>query len=1162
MRLSKIKLAGFKSFVDPTPIHFPSNLVGIVGPNGCGKSNVIDAIRWVMGETSAKHLRGDSMADVIFNGSSSRKPIGAASVELYFDNSDGTVGGQYADYSELCIKRAVERDGTSQYYLNNVRCRRKDITGIFLGTGLGPRSYAIIEQGMISRLIEAKPDEMRVYIEEAAGISKYKERRRETENRIRRTRDNLDRLNDLREEVEKQIKHLQRQKRQAERYKELKQEERILEAELLAIRLGDLQRDLDGHEQTLSQSQTALEAAVAAQRSVEAEIEQARARQVEEAEAFSAAQGRVWAVQSEISRLEQALAHARETRDRQQEDLQVAATQLAELSREIDADRAQLQELESSLERLAPDLDQARAAEQATAAALRRVETALADWQNSWHEFTLETKEHQRVSHVEATRIEQLEARLARLQERDTELTHERQELSLESLEEDLLTRQRSEAEARQAVEGLECSLRDVDREMVQLREHEQRCGGELEVVRGQLESCRGRVETLEALQEAALGEDEEDVRRWMTAQDLDGRQRLAQRLHVDKPWELAVETVLGEFLQAICVSRCEDHLSSLPAADITLMDASVEPMQADGSLLTKVQNPGAAAALLGAVRVADTVDQAFAMQQRLEDGQSVITADGVWLGHGWARIARGHREAGGLITREQDIRGLRDQLRDFEQQAVQLEKDRRATRERLSQLEPRRVEINRKLTEANRRYGEAESVLTTLRQDFESMKERLASLNRDGQTVRDELEVMQQTIRESRASYEHATAALERLEVRRPTLETQRDELQREVEQARESAGAEQSNAARINVEYESRRASKESASTTLTRISAQRSQLQQRVDSLTGAVEQGEAPIQVLQANLDAELKREIGVKRALDEQRQRMESADSELRSSEVSRSECERRVVDARETVDGLRMQVREVQVRREGLAEQFAQLGLDLAEVEAALDDAADVGQWEERLTGVRRRIERLGAINLAAIEEYDEQSERQKYLEAQYEDLTSALDTLEGAIRKIDRETRTRFKETFDSVNAGMQRLFPKLFGGGHAYLSLDGDDLLNAGVTVMARPPGKRNSTIHLLSGGEKALTAVSLVFSIFELNPAPFCLLDEVDAPLDDANVGRFCDIVREMSETVQFLCITHNKATMEMASQLTGVTMNEPGVSRLVSVDIDEAIKLAAS
>ncbi|NND35558.1 MAG: chromosome segregation protein SMC [Gammaproteobacteria bacterium] len=1162
MRLSKIKLAGFKSFVDPTPIHFPSNLVGIVGPNGCGKSNVIDAIRWVMGETSAKHLRGDSMADVIFNGSSSRKPVGAASVELYFDNSDGTVGGQYADYNELCIKRAVSRDGTSQYFLNNVRCRRKDITGIFLGTGLGPRSYAIIEQGMISRLIEAKPDEMRVYIEEAAGISKYKERRRETENRIRHTRDNLDRLNDLREEVEKQIKHLERQKRQAERYKELKHEERTLEAELLAIRLGDLQRELEGQEQQLSQGQTLLEAAIADQRGVEAKIEQAREKQVEEQEAFNAAQGRVWSVQSDISRLEQALAHARETRDRHQEDLKAAESQLMELVSEIDADRAQLEELDTSLERLAPDLEQARAAEQLSVTALRNVESALEEWQKTWHDFTLETKEHQRVSHVEAARIEQLEARIARLQHRDAELGEERQSVSLDDLEAELLVKARTEQDASQAVDRLAGNLQRIDRELVQLREQEQSFGSELEQVRGNLESARGRVETLEALQEAALGQDQDEVRRWSAAQNLGGRPRLAQRLRVEKPWERAVETVLGDFLQAICVTRCEDHLGSLPSADIMLIDGSDERGDAAGTLLAQVENAGSAAALLGAVRTADTLDEALRIQQGLQEGQSVVTTDGVWLGRGWVRISRGQEEAVGLISREHDIRELRDQVREFEQKVVRLETDRRTTRARLGELEAARAPAHQKLTEANRYFGEAASVLASLRQDFDRMKNRMALLDRDSQAVRDELESMQQSLRDSGASLEHAATAIDRLEARRPELEAQREQLQAEFEQAREKAASDQATAARINVEFESRRASRQSASTTLTRISAQRGQLQERVNVLSESISSSDAPLQGMQDELDSALRREVGIKRELDEQRRKAEAADTELRTSEISRTECEAKVAEAREQVDGLRMHVRETQVRREGVAEQFTQLQLELEAVVANLDDAADVDQWDERLTTVKRRIDRLGAINLAAIEEFEEHSERQKYLEAQFEDLTSALETLEGAIRKIDRETRTRFKETFDNVNDGMQRLFPKLFGGGHAYLNLDGDDLLSAGVTVMARPPGKRNSTIHLLSGGEKALTAVSLVFSIFELNPAPFCLLDEVDAPLDDANVSRFCDIVREMSESVQFLCITHNKTTMEMVRQLTGVTMNEPGVSRLVSVDIDEAVKLVAT
>jgi chromosome segregation protein len=1163
MRLSKIKLAGFKSFVDPTTVHFPSNLVGIVGPNGCGKSNVIDAIRWVMGESSAKHLRGDSMADVIFNGSASRKPVGTASIELYFDNADGSIGGQYARYAEVCIKRSVSRDGMSQYFLNNVRCRRKDITGIFLGTGLGPRSYAIIEQGMISRLIEAKPDEMRVYIEEAAGISKYKERRRETENRIRHARDNIDRLNDLREEVENQIKHLQRQAKQAERYKKLKQNERLLEAELFAIRLTDLQKDLERRELQLSRGQTALEAVIAEQRGIEARIEQARQHHIEASEAFNKTQGSYYGVQSEISRLEQSIAHSRETRQRQSDDLTQAEAQLTQVGREIDDDREQLHELDNSLERLAPDLERAREAEIASAENLKRVEGALENWQTTWHEFTAEAQGFEQTCNVENTRIEQLEARLSQLRDRDAQLAEEQQGISIAELEKKLDEQARCDTNAKLRVDSLHQALEEINREILQLREQEQMLSTELEGFRGELESRRGRVETLEALQEAAFGQDQQDVTEWIARERLDENSRLAQKLVVDKGWEQAVETVLGDFLQAICVTRCDEHLGRLPDTDLVLIDRqSGDESGGSGTLLAKVRNAGSAAQMLRKVLVAESLDAALALRERSRPGETVITEDGVWLGPGWVRISRRQQEAGGLISREKDIRGLRDRIQELEQTVVRLEADRTAGRSRLEQLESDRSETSAQAAEANRQFAEATVVLAGLKDDFARIKERLTNLTSDSQQVRDELESLEQAVRDSQGKLSHARDALERISERRPLLERQREDLLEEFNQVRETAGRDREAVSRIQVEYESRRASRESANTSLTRIQAQREQLEARVKALSGGVAESEAPLQSLQQELDSQLAQEINVERELAEQRRKLEDAETQLRSEEAKRTDCEKEVNDARESVDGLRMQVREIEVRREGVAEQFAQSGLELDQILANLDEEAELSVWEERLNKARRSIDRLGAINLAAIGEFSEQSERKVYLDAQLEDLNLALDTLEGAIRKIDRETRTRFRETFDNVNSGLQRLFPKLFGGGHAYLSLDGDDLLRSGVTVMARPPGKRNSSIHLLSGGEKALTAVALVFSIFELNPAPFCLLDEVDAPLDDTNVARFCEIVREMADTVQFLIITHNKTTMEMASQLTGVTMNEPGVSRLVSVDIDAAVQLVAS
>ena len=1163
MRLDKIKLSGFKSFVDTTTIRLPSSLVGVVGPNGCGKSNVIDAIRWVMGETSAKHLRGDSMADVIFNGSAGRKPVGTATVELSFDNSDGTIGGQYAAYAEIAIRRTVSRDGTSQYFLNGSRCRRKDITSIFLGTGLGPRSYAIIEQGMVSRLIEAKPEDVRVFIEEAAGISKYKDRRRETENRIRHTRDNLDRLNDLREEVEKQIKHLQRQARQAERYKELKQEERRLEAELLVIRLGALDTELIARQAELSHADTQMEGAIAGQRAIETRIVESREAHTEANEAFNEVQGRYYAAQSEISRLEQAIGHARENRERQQAEREQAAAQLAELETEINRDQEQLEALLARLEQLEPDLEQAKSLEETSAANLQRVEEALDSWQSAWHEFNLEAKEHQQTAQVERTRLEHLESQTEGLRRRQADLTEEGQGISVEEYETAVAEHGRIELAATADVERLTAATADTEQRIARLREREQAQGNELESLRGELESRRGRAETLEALQSAALGEDEEAAAKWLEQSGLTDAPRLAQQLRVQAPWERAVETVLGDFLQAVCTPHPEERLANLPAADILLIDQRDDTVaESAGYLSAQVSNAGSAASLLAGVRTAENLDEALRQRVRFKAGESVITPDGVWLGPGWVRVSRGQQEAGGLISREQDIRELKAQIREHEHRLGQLTADRDDVRRELQTLDAERGTAAEALSEARSHLAEAGARSASLRQELERLRTRLQSLTADGQTLSEELEGLETARTEARARLTQAEEATERMDDRRPTLERQQQELLEEYNRAREQADLDRESAARIEIEFESRRASKESASTTLTRVQAQRERLQMQLSALSGFITGAEAPLGEMQADLETHLAAKVTVEQQLAERRRALEAADQQLRDAETARAESERQVAQAREGADKLRMAVREIEVRRESLVEQFNGTDRTLEEVKAELSEEASLESWDEQLSSVQRRIDRLGPINLAAIDEFSEQTERKEYLDSQFEDLNSALATLEQAIRKIDKETRSRFQDTFEKINEGLQRLFPRLFGGGHAYLGLDGEDMLNAGVTVMARPPGKRNSSIHLLSGGEKALTAVALIFSIFELNPAPFCLLDEVDAPLDDANVARFCDIVREMSKTVQFIVITHNKTTMELARQLTGVTMNEPGVSRLVSVDIDEAVKLVAS
>jgi chromosome segregation protein len=1163
MRLSKIKLSGFKSFVDPTTILLPSNLVGIVGPNGCGKSNVIDAIRWVMGESSAKNLRGDSMADVIFNGSANRKPVGTASIELFFDNADGAIGGQFANYGEVSVRRTVSRDGQSQYFLNNVRCRRKDITGIFLGTGLGPRSYSIIEQGMISRLIEAKPEDMRAHLEEAAGISKYKERRRETENRIRHTRDNLDRLNDLREEVENQLKHLEKQARAAERHKVLKVEQRQVRGELLAIKLQAIDAETQGERMGFERKQTALESAVATQRKIEAEIEQARQRQILTSDELNATTARHYSVDLEISHLEQAIEHNRATRERQNLDLEEASRLLEEINTEIDEDQAQLKALDARLAELAPGLDSVRESSEAAAAIHTQAEADLAAWQENWNSFSSELHEARRSIEVESTRIEQLHTQEAQLQGRRESVESERDTISIDEVEEQLEAQVRVETELADKERELTGRVHQVDAALSQQRELDEYTSTELDKARGELDSSRARLAALETLQQAALGADEEQAQEWLREHHLDGQQRLAQKMRVEEPWQLAVETVLGDFLQAVPVRQFDSYLNRLPRGNVLLFTDDPLKYAEDGKpgqLLAKVANAGPAAAMLAQVRTASDLHSALQIRSQLGDGESVITPDGVWLSRTWVRVSRQDAEAGGVLTREQSMRELQEQIVSLEKQVARQTEERQQARAAIERLENELKELRTAQGAAGKEHAAAATSLANLRDALEKSRQRALALGEDSQSIDQQIAGVQESARDSQGRLTQAEEKSRQLADREAELKSRQQELLEAIERTREQAEAARERYQSMTIEVQSQRSSRDSATTTLERALSQRQQLQERVQTLSSHLQKGTLPLEDLQKKLQEQLALKVTVDNELRGKHEALEQANDELRRQESRRADQEKVVSEARENVDSHRMVVRELEIRREGIAEKFAETGLELEAVQRELPEDSTAEVWQEKVDKIQRRLDRIGTVNLLAIEEFDEQSERAKYLEEQNEDLTNALETLEKAIRKIDRETRARFQEVFDNVNVGMKRIFPRLFGGGHAYLSLEGEDLLNAGVTVMAQPPGKRNSSIHLLSGGEKALTAVALVFSIFELNPAPFCLLDEVDAPLDDANVGRFCEIVREMSANVQFLFITHNKVTMELSSQLMGVTMGEPGVSRLVSVDIDEAVKLA--
>jgi chromosome segregation protein len=1168
MRLSKIKLAGFKSFVDPTTIPFPSSLVGVVGPNGCGKSNVIDAVRWVMGESSASRLRGDSITDVIFNGSSARKPVGAASVELLFDNSETTLEGQYAKYAEIAIRREVSRDGISTYYLNGTRCRRKDITGVFLGTGLGPRSYSIIEQGMISRVIESKPEEMRVFLEEAAGISKYKERRRETSNRIRHTKENLARLQDVLEEVEKQIKHLDRQAKTAERYGRYKEEERRTSAELLALRTSDLDAKAGAANSVLAERRTRMEEQIAGQRKLEASIEDARSRQVERTDLFNVVQGRFYKVGSEIARLEQTIEHAKELRERQEKDLEQAVQGASEIVEHIDKDESEIAQLELTLNELVPGLEQAQQSEKASTESLEAAEAALAEWQEQWDEYTQKFNEAQQQRNIEQTRAEQIESRIKSYSDRRKKLDDARTAADQDDLQARFHELTGQEQRKRQARDEFDRHVADISENIRKLREQDQKLTRLVDERRATLLAAQGKHASLDALQKAALGEGDEGVKRWLEAEGIDGDRRVAKSMEVADGWEKAVETVLGDYLQAVCIADLDPvttNIGNLREGNLTLLlESGAEGIGSDtATLAAKVKSaPPTVADMLQRVRVAESLNDALAMREGLEGAGSVVTVDGVWLGKNWLRVSRDKDSKSGVLAREHEMRRLKSDVRELQARFESARKLLIDGRMRLTQLEERRESMQNDAAALVNEYSEIRSALDSARYQLDQINARDAAIAEEVGEVDNEKITAEQQLRDSRRLYDQAASRLEELESLKQSLENRRIELRTELDRVRAQALEDRQIVQNITIQFESRRSSKESAAQNLERMQAQLRQFKSREQEIRDQLKTSQAPLAGHKVLLEEELKKRVLVEQELGSARRLVDDVDNELRELDQSRMQVEQAVDAARSDVSDADLALREIQVRREGFAEQLSQTDFELETLIEELDESVTIESWEEKVEKVRRRIDRLGPINLAAIDEFKEQSERKEYLDAQLADLNDALATLEAAIRKIDRETRSRFRETFEDVNAGFKRLFPKLFGGGHAYLELTGDDLLSAGVTVMARPPGKRNSTIHLLSGGEKALTAVALVFAIFELNPAPFCLLDEVDAPLDDANVSRFCDIVKEMSEKVQFVFITHNKGTMEMARQLTGVTMQEPGVSRLVSVDLDEAVKMAAS
>jgi chromosome segregation protein len=1167
MRLSKIKLAGFKSFVDPTVLHLPSNLIGVVGPNGCGKSNIIDAVRWVMGESSARSLRGESMTDVIFNGAANRKPVGQASIELVFDNSAGRLGGPWASYTEIAIKRLVGRDGQSGYFLNGTRCRRRDIADVFLGTGLGPRSYAIIEQGMISRIIEARPEDLRVFFEEAAGISKYKERRRETETRIRHTRENLERLDDVRGELARQIQHLQRQARAAEQYREYRAEERRLQAELLTLRWRDLQTDLLEREPALRRQETALEAIVAEQRRLEAELEAGRARRLEFNEAFNAAQGRYYQAGAEISRLEQDMQHQRELRRRREDEQRQTAAALEQIEAQSALDREQRDELLVALTDAEPAMARLLTDEADANATLTAAETALRESQTDWEEFSRRNSEAQRQTDVERTRIDHLDRQLLQSERRLERLRFEQEQLAEADLEQDLAELREVEQAAAEDLQRDQEHLARTEAELNATREARQHTEQVLHATRERVQTGRGRLASLRTLQEAALGRETDGLSDWLRGQGLIDAPRLAEQLAVEPGWEMAVETALAGWLDALCVADLDSPAraaAGLSETRLTLLEPSspavANPVSA-GTLATKVQTPWPLAGLLAGVHTAADLAEVLTRRVTLSDGETLVTPEGVWCGRHWLRLGRGGD--GGVLAREREIRELDAVLSEDATALNRLTEQVEQLRVRQRELDQQRRDVQQAVNEGHRTQARAQSAVQTTQARWEQACARRAALVEEQAELDYQADQDREQAQLARLRLEEELLTMEGLQVEQAELSARRERLQDEFRQSRIRAEAARQIVARQTAALEALRVRIAAVSQALERLEAQRRQLQTRRERLDAdRAADPDATLALAEEALTGALETRLLVEAELRDARQRLEGQDAELEAGEQARSRCERQAESQRGQLEAQRLALGEARVRQQNLLEPLRELDADPETILPTLPEAAVESDWLARLEQVERRIQRLGPINLAAIDEFAEQSQRQQYLDAQNADLLEALATLESAIRKMDRETRARFRETFEQVNAGVRELFPRLFGGGEAYLELTSEDALDAGVTIMAKPPGKRIGSISLLSGGEKALTAVALVFAIFRLNPAPFCLLDEVDAPLDEANVGRFGALVREMSATVQFIFITHNKATMEIAQHLAGVTMQEPGVSRLVAVDVEEAARLAAA
>ncbi len=1168
MRLNSIKLSGFKSFVEPTQFQLPGQLVGVVGPNGCGKSNIIDAVRWVLGESKASELRGESMQDVIFNGSGLRKPAGRASVELAFDNADGRAGGPWSRFAEIAVKRVLTRDGTSSYYINNQPVRRRDVQDVFLGTGLGPRAYAIIGQGTISRIIESKPEELRFFLEEAAGVSKYKERRRETENRLKDTRENLTRVEDILRELNLNLGRLESQAEVASRYRVLQQDSVVKQHQLWFLKHRDATREQERVRVAVMAAVAALESRNAELRHAEAELEAIRQSHYAANDALHAAQGSLGEAALEVSRLEERIRYVAEGRQRimrQRADLEGQHVHWAARETEASTEHLATGARIGSAEHAAAEFASRIAAQGATIAAAEAALRAAKATGDAQREVVAGVQQQIQVAAAEARGVDE---RLGQVETRRERLLGE--EKGLAPVEPARLDAARQRSTDAQAVHAAaEARLAEWQERVPALDEARRALQSGANDESRRHAELSARLEALKALQEKVQVEDK--LKPWLAKHGLESLQGLWRRVRIEPGWEAALEAALRERLGSLEIGRLDTvraFAADAPPARLAFFTAPTAPTPASHRTLPRLAEllhlgDAGLVALLGdwleGVYTAEELDAALAARASLTHGEVIMTREGHAVSQFAVSFYAPDSQQAGLLARAQEIENLEKQTRA---QAILLDE----AKSRLVRAEAESSDAAERLAASRREATNAQTAahqqqveLLRLTQLAEQTSLRRDQLGVERATLDAELDDLSVRRTAGEARFEALDAELGVAQERHAELDEAMRAAERALAGVREDGRAVERQAQEALFELRSlvaRRAELErSIATAQQQIEANRvADASLAADLATLIDAEAESGLQVALAT-KLEREAELGAGRSVyDDLSQRLRSADE-------ARLGHEHALQPLRDKVGALRLEEQAAQLGGAQYIEQLDLAGADREAVARGVEEGGvKLAGLQGRIDALHREIESLGAVNLAALEELSSARERKGFLDAQSADLGEAMATLEDAIRKIDLETRELLGTTFDQVNEHFGRMFPTLFGGGMARLVMTGDEILDAGVQVMAQPPGKKNSSIHLLSGGEKALAAIALVFAIFQLNPAPFCLLDEVDAPLDDANTERYARLVTEMSKVTQFLFISHNRIAMEMAEQLIGVTMQEQGVSRIVTVDMPGAVRLA--